>query len=380
MAAFANRSAVRTAPFVRTVAAALFAFGMAGSAFGLTFSDRFRSPRNPERRVRSSTTLVVLHTTEAGARSSLNKLCERGECHYCVPENGTVYRIVDRERVAFHAGRSMWNGQEECDNFSVGIEVVGHHDEPLTLKQLDALKELLAWLKQIYKLTDAQIVTHSQVAYGAPNKWQKKNHRGRKRCGMLFAMASVRAKMGLSARPKYDPDVRARRLVQADPYLNSVLYGKVDTMASRIGKPDPAPSKGILAGVKTWFGGASKTDKPKAETAKTPEKPAPPKQVAKPPPEKKVVVSTPAPPKTVVKAVPAGTVQKTAFPKTLAELHALKTHKLAGVVDAKHSASKLAGKAWNGATTYYFTRGKVVTGDKVDARRLEKGACVYVKK
>jgi len=345
-----QRNAYFAAPLARAAAVFFVACCLSGPAFGLTFSDRFRSPRNPERRVRTATTLVVLHTTEAGARSSLNKLCERGECHYCVPENGTVYRIVDRERVAFHAGRSMWNGKEECDNFSIGIEVVGHHDEPLTLKQIEALKELLAWLKQVYRLNDAQIVTHSQVAYGAPNKWQKKNHRGRKRCGMLFAMGSVRTKMGLTARPAYDPDLRARRLVQADPYLQSVLYGRVDTMSGRIGQPAPASSKSLFSGVKTWFGGSPKND---AKAPSSPQKP--------------------------IRGKPAASKPAVA-PKTLAELNALKTHKLAGVVDAKHSASKLAGKAWNSASTYYFTRGKVTTGNAVDATKLEKGACVYVKK
>ena len=53
-------------------------------AAAIDASDRYRSPRNPERKVRRSTELIVLHTTEAPARSSLNKVSERGECHFCV--------------------------------------------------------------------------------------------------------------------------------------------------------------------------------------------------------------------------------------------------------------------------------------------------------
>ena len=83
---------------------------------------RYRSPKNPDRPVRKATTLIVLHTTEAPAKGSLRHLSERGECHYCVTEDGTVYQIVDRHRVAFHAGTSMWNGQENVDRFSIGIE------------------------------------------------------------------------------------------------------------------------------------------------------------------------------------------------------------------------------------------------------------------
>ncbi|WP_407445289.1 N-acetylmuramoyl-L-alanine amidase, partial [Fibrobacter sp.] len=175
--------------------------------------DDFRSPRNKERAFRKSTTLIVLHTTEAHAKSALNKLSERGEAHYCVTDRGEVYRIIDRDREAFHAGRSMWNGKEDCDEFSIGIEVVGYHDKTMPLRQLEALKELLVRLKKMYRLKDPQVVCHSNVAYGAPNTWHKRKHRGRKRCGMLFAMPSVRAKLGLSARVAYDPDVRAKRLV-----------------------------------------------------------------------------------------------------------------------------------------------------------------------
>ena len=70
----------------------------------LVLKDDYRSPRNKERPLRKATTLIVLHTTEAHAKSSLNKLSERGEAHYCVVEDGTVYRIIDRDREAFHAG------------------------------------------------------------------------------------------------------------------------------------------------------------------------------------------------------------------------------------------------------------------------------------
>jgi hypothetical protein len=48
---------------------------------------------------------------------------------------------------------------------------------------------------------------------------------------MLFAMPSVRSRLALSSRPAYDPDVKAKRLVQGDKFLDRVLYGSVDTMA-----------------------------------------------------------------------------------------------------------------------------------------------------
>ena len=274
------------------------------AAAPLVLKNDYRSPRNKERPFRKSTRLIVLHTTEAPMKSSLNKLCERGEAHYCVTEKGEVYRIVDRDREAFHAGRSMWNGKEDCDEYSVGIEVVGHHDQSMPLRQLEALKELIDRLKKIYSIRDEQVVCHSQVAYGAPNTWHKKKHRGRKRCGMLFAMPSVRAKLGLTARPAHDPDVKAKRLVQADSYLNSVLYGSVDTMTALYGASRPQ-----IAAKPTAV--AAKSTPPKA----TPPKAAPAKAVASKAATSKPATLKPAPPKAVAsKAAPPKTPAPKAVP------------------------------------------------------------------
>lgn len=304
--------------------AIFFVLFVAFSAPAVTISSRYRSPRNPERKVRPSTELIVLHTTEAPARSSLNKLSDRGEAHYCVTEEGSVYAIVDRDREAFHAGRSMWNGKEDVDKFSIGIECVGNHDKPMPTVQLAAIRDLVKDLQRMYRLADDKVVCHGQVAYGSPNKWQKKRHRGRKRCGMLFSMPSVRRFLNLKARPAYDPDTRAGRLVVGDPYLKSVLYGSIDTMVRDypVQKPKPKP-----------------------------------------------VVKT-APPK------PAAT---TDAPKSVAELKE-RGFILKGSISPSVSASKLAGGKWNAADTYYTIRNKVISGTQIDPAHIEKGMCVWMKK
>ena len=302
-------------PFV--LALALILLALQSVAAPLVLKDDYRSPRNKERPLRKATRLIVLHTTEAHAKSSLNKLSERGEAHYCVTEKGEVYRIIDRDREAFHAGRSMWNAKEECDEYSIGIEVVGHHDQSMPLPQLEALRLLLERLKKLYSIPDAQVVCHSHVAYGAPNTWHKQKHRGRKRCGMLFAMPSVRAKLGLKARPKYDPDVNAKRLVQADPYLASILYGSVDTMAAHYGRGRPqigvaptavatapvASSKGTASGkgAASSKSMASRVSAPKTAKPVKPVRPAPRSISAQaktvvPPPVKKPPLIIPKPP------------------------------------------------------------------------------------
>ncbi len=204
--------------------------GLVSQAYGaLSFSNKYVSPRNRERARREATQYIILHTTEAEAKSSLNKLSRNGEAHYCVDRDGKVYRIIERDRVAYHCGTSMWAGRKKIDSVSVGIEVVGYHDRALTIKQYRALKELILVLQKVYNVKDANVMPHAQVAYGTPNRWHRKSHRGRKRCGMGYATPGVRKLLGLTERWLSDPDVRAKRLTIGDRELHNILYAKNGT-------------------------------------------------------------------------------------------------------------------------------------------------------
>jgi hypothetical protein len=219
---FMNVTGFRILPFT-IVSAAVWLTCVLG-AQALNIVNHF-SPLNGQRPRRQRTDYLILHTTEGPGKGSLAKVRRLGECHYFVDEIGKVFRIIDRHKVALHAGRSMWNGRTNIDDSAIGIEVAGYHNRNITAAQYAAVKDLVAELQGIYKITDARVLTHSMVAYGAPNQWHKHAHRGRKRCGMLFAKWSVRVKLGLTSQQKHDPDIKAGRLVNADPYLAKVLYG-----------------------------------------------------------------------------------------------------------------------------------------------------------
>ncbi len=195
------------------------------TVWAISLSNAYKSPKNRARPTRKATHYIILHTTEGRVKGALEKLRRNGEAHYVIDTKGKGYRIVDRQRVAYHCGRSMWQGRTHLDTKAIGIEMVGYHNKPITATQYKALKELLTDLQRIYRIPDERVLTHSMVAYGAPNRWHKRSHRGRKRCGMQFAKWDVRKRLGLLNQPKFDPDVKAGRLVQADPYLAKVLYG-----------------------------------------------------------------------------------------------------------------------------------------------------------
>jgi hypothetical protein len=348
--------------------AALLALAVPLCAGALSFSNRYRSPRNPERPIRKATRLVVLHTTEAGARSSLNKLSERGEAHYCIDEKGVVHRIVDRDREAFHAGRSMWCGHEECDSYSVGIEVVGFHDKPVTLAQLDAIRDLVAILKKEYGLKDTQVVCHSHVAYGAPNKWQRRNHRGRKRCGMLFAMPSVRQRLNLKAKPAYDPDVRAKRLTVGDPYLEKILYGNIDTMRDKLGRNVATEPMKFLS---SFFSKKppERPNEPEKENyyKKPPSLTVHPKDTSK----KKHFISA--------KKAPKGEIASS-DPKSIKDLENKSKFAELGMLKKNRSPYNVAGKGWNSKSTFYYNRGNIIRGDKLDPKKAQSGTRVFIRR
>lgn len=201
----------------------------------------YRSRLNPrfKKIKRINTKYIVVHTSELGLDTTLRVVSEGkrfsrghrthgGHTHYVIARNGRTYRILDKQYVADHAGLSMWNGEEGLSRISIGIELVGYHYAPLSENQYRSVGILLDILKGVYNLDDRAVLTHSQVAYGGPNRWFKKNHRGRKRCAKNF----VRARAGLGPTWACDPDVTAGRLT-ADVQLSEVFYSqaKIDSPA-----------------------------------------------------------------------------------------------------------------------------------------------------
>ena len=221
------------------------------------------SPLNKDRAVRARTDYIVLHTTEGQDNPSLRRVRNGGLAHYVVMRDGRVYRTIHRDREARHAGCSMWDGRKDLDEVSIGIEVVGWHNRPITGQQELAIAELVRQLQKIYRVPDERVLTHSMVAYGKPNRWHRKPHRGRKRCGMQFAQPALRQRLDLHARPLEDPDVKAGRLVVADPFLAAILYAADDAVVAKAEAEFDAPDANVITATRTaWFIARDEYDAP----------------------------------------------------------------------------------------------------------------------
>jgi N-acetylmuramoyl-L-alanine amidase len=128
------------------------------------------SPNFNERRLPVS--MVVLHYTgmqsAAKALERLKDPAAEVSAHYLIDEDGTVVRLVDESKRAWHAGRSFWRGITDVNSASVGIELVNPGHEfgyrPFPDAQMEALVPLLGDIVRRHDIPRANVVGHSDVA------------------------------------------------------------------------------------------------------------------------------------------------------------------------------------------------------------------------
>ena len=84
--------------------------------------------------------------------------------HFLIRRNGRVIQFVACDRRAWHAGKSAWQGRENCNDYSVGIELEGSDQQPFEVLQYDALWKLIDALRARYPVTG--IAGHCHVAPG----------------------------------------------------------------------------------------------------------------------------------------------------------------------------------------------------------------------
>lgn len=82
--------------------------------------------------------------------------------HFLIKRNGELIQFVSCIDRAWHAGESSYQGKENCNDFSIGIELEGDDETPFEDDQYIKLIELLGCLKKEYNIKD--IVGHSDIA------------------------------------------------------------------------------------------------------------------------------------------------------------------------------------------------------------------------
>jgi hypothetical protein len=112
---------------------------------------------------------VVLHATAGSLTGTLAWFANPRSgvsSHYVVAKNGDVYQMVEESKLAHHAGASEFQGRENFNDFSIGIEIVNLNDgqDPYPPDQFEAMVNLVSYLVEKYNVQREWIVTHAEIS------------------------------------------------------------------------------------------------------------------------------------------------------------------------------------------------------------------------
>ena len=104
-------------------------------------------------------------------RESLIKLCNpkyKVSSHFVINRRGKIYRLVQDNKIAWHAGKSCWGKYKAINKNSIGIELVnkGHRYGYTSFKkkQISSLIKVCKNLVKKYNIKKVNVVGHSDIA------------------------------------------------------------------------------------------------------------------------------------------------------------------------------------------------------------------------
>ena len=135
--------------------------------------EKIYSPNfSKNKRLRKSVKFIIIHYTGMQSeRESLSRLCNfrsKVSSHFFINQMGKIYRLVEDNQIAWHAGKSCWGKYKDLNTVSIGIEMVnkGHKFGYTNFKrkQLSSLVKICKNLIKKYKIKKQNIIGHSDIA------------------------------------------------------------------------------------------------------------------------------------------------------------------------------------------------------------------------
>lgn len=135
------------------------------------------SPNQNERPAGAKIDAIILHHTASTADAKgigrfFSDPNAKVSSHYVVDKTGYLVQPVSDANRSWHAGKSVFNGRENVNDFSIGIEIcnVGDNVDPYPDAQYDSLVKLVGYLVQTYNIPIANITRHRDIAIPAGRK------------------------------------------------------------------------------------------------------------------------------------------------------------------------------------------------------------------
>jgi len=87
--------------------------------------------------------------------------------HFLIKRTGEVIQFVSCNDRAWHAGISLYKGRENCNDFSIGIELQGTEDIKYSAEQYQSLVSLTQVIQNAYpSIQNEDIVGHEFISPG----------------------------------------------------------------------------------------------------------------------------------------------------------------------------------------------------------------------
>lgn len=113
-------------------------------------------------------TIIIHYTADSSAESSVNMLCDprtKASAHLVIGRDGAIYQLLPFNLIAWHAGKSAYQGRVGFNRYSIGIEL----DNAGQLTKSG--EQYVAWFGRAYPENDVVEAVHRNET--RPSYWHR---------------------------------------------------------------------------------------------------------------------------------------------------------------------------------------------------------------
>ena len=138
----------------------------------MTYKETFRQSPNVSSKPILPTAIVLHHT--AGSYSGSVAWCLNASAkvsYHCIVNTTGERTILARyTQRAWHAGKSTFNGQSDCNSFTLGVAVSGNtYNRELTNEEVESVAEWVVARMIEFKIPIERVTTHRGISPGRKN-------------------------------------------------------------------------------------------------------------------------------------------------------------------------------------------------------------------
>jgi len=84
--------------------------------------------------------------------------------HYLIDRDGMIFELIPPPVRSWHSGPSSFNGKDYCNNWMIGVWIIGDSSQDFTEHQYLSLSNLCKEFMSAYRFSISNIATHKEVS------------------------------------------------------------------------------------------------------------------------------------------------------------------------------------------------------------------------